>query len=236
RASITVVRAGAYLVEAGSAVFLLRVAARRTELWVQRGAVRVRGPAGDSEVAAGGSWSSEGSAAPLEASERELAERAAGQPLAALAPPAPASAPQVIPVSPPEVVRPPPPPRKRLLARAPKAEPAPLPVESDDELHARAVSLERQGRYADSAALYAELAGRSGPRAEPALYELARLRQRFLHEPRAALDALAEYQRRFPRGALARKKRRDRKSTRLNSSHVKISYAVFCLKKKNKKP
>src|SRR5436309_10371372 len=25
---------------------------------------------------------------------------------------------------------------------------------------------------------------------------------------------------------------RDRKSTRLNSSHVKISYAVFCLKKK----
>src|SRR3712207_8257523 len=29
--------------------------------------------------------------------------------------------------------------------------------------------------------------------------------------------------------------RRDRKSTRLNSSHANISYAVFCLKKKNKK-
>src|SRR5690554_7338179 len=28
---------------------------------------------------------------------------------------------------------------------------------------------------------------------------------------------------------------RDRKSTRLNSSHVRISYAVFCLKKKTKK-
>src|SRR5690606_41367327 len=28
-----------------------------------------------------------------------------------------------------------------------------------------------------------------------------------------------------------RGRRRDRKSTRLNSSHVKISYAVFCLKK-----
>src|SRR5437868_10768826 len=27
---------------------------------------------------------------------------------------------------------------------------------------------------------------------------------------------------------------RDRKSTRLNSSHVSISYAVFCLKKKKK--
>src|SRR3712207_7504660 len=29
--------------------------------------------------------------------------------------------------------------------------------------------------------------------------------------------------------------RRDRKSTRLNSSHVNISYAVFCLKKKKNK-
>src|SRR3712207_7129767 len=28
----------------------------------------------------------------------------------------------------------------------------------------------------------------------------------------------------------------DRKSTRLNSSHANISYAVFCLKKKNNKP
>src|SRR5436309_6431030 len=31
---------------------------------------------------------------------------------------------------------------------------------------------------------------------------------------------------------VAREADRDRKSTRLNSSHVKISYAVFCLKKK----
>src|SRR5258707_8789808 len=30
--------------------------------------------------------------------------------------------------------------------------------------------------------------------------------------------------------------RRDRKSTRLNSSHANISYAVFCLKKKKKIP
>src|SRR5690606_41869026 len=30
-------------------------------------------------------------------------------------------------------------------------------------------------------------------------------------------------------------RRLDRKSTRLNSSHVKISYAVFCLKKKKEK-
>src|SRR3712207_7945187 len=30
--------------------------------------------------------------------------------------------------------------------------------------------------------------------------------------------------------------REDRKSTRLNSSHANISYAVFCLKKKNQLP
>src|SRR5690349_22145284 len=32
-----------------------------------------------------------------------------------------------------------------------------------------------------------------------------------------------------------RERRRDRKSTRLNSSHVEISYAVFCLKKKSRR-
>src|SRR5215475_12454761 len=34
------------------------------------------------------------------------------------------------------------------------------------------------------------------------------------------------------RAAIVKKLREERKSTRLNSSHVKISYAVFCLKKK----
>src|SRR5690554_7583130 len=34
---------------------------------------------------------------------------------------------------------------------------------------------------------------------------------------------------------LVRRRGPDRKSTRLNSSHVRISYAVFCLKKKKKK-
>src|SRR5205085_8030296 len=36
-------------------------------------------------------------------------------------------------------------------------------------------------------------------------------------------------------GELCMKALRDRKSTRLNSSHSQISYAVFCLKKKKKK-
>src|SRR5258708_26753954 len=37
-------------------------------------------------------------------------------------------------------------------------------------------------------------------------------------------------------GQVVRGQRPDRKSTRLNSSHQIISYAVFCLKKKKKKP
>src|SRR2546430_15675325 len=57
-------------------------------------------------------------------------------------------------------------------------------------------------------------------------------------------DALPIYERFFPlvRGGLtmtakrkARTREADRKSTRLNSSHSQISYAVFCLKKKKKK-
>src|SRR5690554_7034128 len=39
----------------------------------------------------------------------------------------------------------------------------------------------------------------------------------------------------IPKGSRAAREPLDRKSTRLNSSHVRISYAVFCLKKKKKK-
>src|SRR4051812_49741340 len=39
----------------------------------------------------------------------------------------------------------------------------------------------------------------------------------------------------FATGAAGSKQVEDRKSTRLNSSHMSISYAVFCLKKKKKK-
>src|SRR5439155_21827826 len=48
----------------------------------------------------------------------------------------------------------------------------------------------------------------------------------------------ARLQQRLGRDVLARRgrhrARRDRKSTRLNSSHVAISHAVFCLKKKDR--
>src|SRR5438876_8154997 len=39
----------------------------------------------------------------------------------------------------------------------------------------------------------------------------------------------------YPMGFFAKGVDGDRKSTRLNSSHPSISYAVFCLKKKNNK-
>src|SRR5436309_7517759 len=50
---------------------------------------------------------------------------------------------------------------------------------------------------------------------------------------RSASTSTRTRTRRFPREVEADLE--DRKSTRLNSSHVKISYAVFCLKKKIKK-
>src|SRR3712207_8500427 len=61
-------------------------------------------------------------------------------------------------------------------------------------------------------------AGDQGPHdAQPARALLDRVRGAVRHRPR-----------------LHAPDRQDRKSTRLNSSHANISYAVFCLKKKKK--
>src|SRR5690554_7370435 len=48
------------------------------------------------------------------------------------------------------------------------------------------------------------------------------------------VDALIEHADEQGRGGVFGEIPEDRKSTRLNSSHVRISYAVFCLKKKKK--
>src|SRR5256885_6901793 len=73
---------------------------------------------------------------------------------------------------------------------------------------------------------------RHGPRpTEPP----RRLRARLRRGARDAADERATTARirRAPRASTAASvRRRDRKSTRLNSSHLVISYAVFCLKKK----
>src|SRR3712207_8387705 len=46
-------------------------------------------------------------------------------------------------------------------------------------------------------------------------------------------EVLAEFEAATREEAIEWALQRDRKSTRLNSSHANISYAVFCLKKKN---
>src|SRR2546422_5529788 len=52
------------------------------------------------------------------------------------------------------------------------------------------------------------------------------------HDERGQLG-LYKKQDRYLRGGKCPETQEDRKSTRLNSSHGYISYAVFCLKKKN---
>src|SRR5690606_40162647 len=59
---------------------------------------------------------------------------------------------------------------------------------------------------------------------------VARLEQQVAAQAPGAFDLIG-----YPDAAAARQALLDRKSTRLNSSHVKISYAVFCLKKKKNK-
>src|SRR5947209_13799384 len=51
---------------------------------------------------------------------------------------------------------------------------------------------------------------------------------KIIHAPKGTIAMV-------PLGAWMILPMRDRKSTRLNSSHANISYAVFCLKKKRKK-
>src|SRR5207249_9932932 len=94
-----------------------------------------------------------------------------------------------------------------------------------------------------NAALTTALPFLSTPTATPALYTLS------LHDalpisstsagsraPRPVRPAAPCTAPSTPRpGELRPCRGRDRKSTRLNSSHVSISYAVFCLKKKNAK-
>src|SRR3712207_7079212 len=81
---------------------------------------------------------------------------------------------------------------------------------SDQGHHDRRAGLDRRALALAPVALH------QGP-------PLSRVRRRGTRGLRVAGRAVAE------QGESA-----DRKSTRLNSSHANISYAVFCLKKKNK--
>src|SRR5438874_7662264 len=90
------------------------------------------------------------------------------------------------------------------------------PGELLDELRELRLACVEGRRHDDGVATGAADVARAGIDDEPVL-------------ERAAPDRLAQ-------GPLGRERLaralRDRKSTRLNSSHVEISYAVFCLKKK----
>src|SRR5437870_9130811 len=70
-------------------------------------------------------------------------------------------------------------------------------------------------------------------RSAPVLIRTAHvLSSRRLRAPVHCHDAALEHQ--FDARGVEQRRDVDRKSTRLNSSHVAISYAVFCLKKKKK--
>src|SRR3712207_7139734 len=84
---------------------------------------------------------------------------------------------------------------------------------------------------------------RSGPAGGDAADRLRRVRlpvadsvtqARRLYEPEHAGGTRCDL--RGAAGALLPSVARDRKSTRLNSSHANISYAVFCLKKQESSP
>src|SRR5256885_8499924 len=55
----------------------------------------------------------------------------------------------------------------------------------------------------------------------------------FRSEDATAREALRQVAREYHKELVADRGMEDRKSTRLNSSHLVISYAVFCLKKKS---
>src|SRR5690606_39602661 len=61
---------------------------------------------------------------------------------------------------------------------------------------------------------------------------LKNLAQLLLRSQQAAIDRRHRNHKHRWKANFTQGVSRDRKSTRLNSSHVKISYAVFCLKKK----
>src|SRR5947199_5701713 len=78
---------------------------------------------------------------------------------------------------------------------------------------------------------------RTRPRPSPVLERPSSDGRARLRRPSRRLDGLRTLRHLGPAGRRPRHvdPDRDRKSTRLNSSHLGISYAVFCLKKKNDK-
>src|SRR5690606_39418989 len=87
----------------------------------------------------------------------------------------------------------------------------------------RSSDLDERGEYEAGAHVEQAAAERIGDRNRCDTDERRRQPQRGLVEAQGQPEACHQI-----------REQKDRKSTRLNSSHVKISYAVFCLKKKKK--
>src|SRR2546430_7475541 len=68
------------------------------------------------------------------------------------------------------------------------------------------------------------------------LFGLTPAQVQVLVHPQSIVHSLVEFLDGSVLAQLSSPDMRDRKSTRLNSSHSQISYAVFCLKKKKNRP
>src|SRR5699024_12287466 len=84
----------------------------------------------------------------------------------------------------------------------------------------------RSSDLAAATARYNELSSQTKA-AEKRMTEIAVLRTHIINYAKTREVYVA-----YRKAGYSKKFRADRKSTRLNSSHVSISYAVFCLKKK----
>ena len=198
RVSVRVVAAGAFRVEAPpGALFVVSASAERSVVYAVRGEAQVRSATSTAPVSAGSSWTNSGAAPAISEEVRSLTIRLGGEaPRAAPALPVPAPAPSV-------AAAPSPASPARLLARAAGSAAQSAAAAADDDVLARANALEASGDNSAAAALLEDLSRKSGPRAEAALYELGRLRLRFLGQPAQALAAFEEHARRFPAGALS---------------------------------
>src|SRR6267378_3544817 len=85
---------------------------------------------------------------------------------------------------------------------------------------------------AECKALESAMGGNEPDPSVHSTYQMISVRAYRVTDPAYCGITIAEFESRFPNQRLFVERLRDRKSTRLNSSHVEISYAVFCLKKK----
>jgi TolA-binding protein len=93
------------------------------------------------------------------------------------------------------------PPAPSAAPPAPASSPAPVVFAPD--AYSEALTLSHGGHYQDAAQALEDVAQRGLPHADLALYDLAELRKKQLHDPAGALQAYLRYEREYPRGSLA---------------------------------